>query len=96
VALAPSRSDAEGALALGATTWTLFGQGNAATSHVIRSHRHHPVTTCNLSVDVPYFRGHVHGRPWSSVIVDVPTDVDWEDFRSELGPAVCLLPDIWF
>lgn len=28
--------DAEGALALGATAWTLFGQGNVATSQVIR------------------------------------------------------------
>ena len=44
--------------------------------HLIRSRMQLPFTTCKLSVDVPNLRVHVHGRPWSFVAVDVPTDVD--------------------
>jgi len=33
-------------------------------------------------VDVPHLRVHVHGCPWSSVTVDVLTDVDQEALRS--------------
>jgi hypothetical protein len=35
-----------------------------------------PFTTCNLSVNVSQLQVHIHGRPWSSVAVDAPTDVD--------------------
>jgi len=52
------------------------------TNHVIRSHKQHPFTTCNLSVDEANPRVHVRGRPWSSVAVDVPTDVNQEALRS--------------
>jgi hypothetical protein len=65
-----------GALAAVTTTWILIGRGNVAVDHLIRSRKQHSFTTCNLSVDVPHLQVHVHGHPWSSVAVDVPTDVD--------------------
>jgi hypothetical protein len=42
---------------------------------LIRSHRQHPATTCNSSVLGPHHEVRVRGCPWSSVAVDVPTDV---------------------
>ena len=60
-----------------------------ARDHLFRSRKQHPFRTCNLSVDVPDFEVPVHGRPWSSATVDVPTDVDRAGgFRS----GVCRLP----
>ncbi len=58
------------AAALGATTWTLFGQGNAATSHVIHSRRRCLATTCRLCRVGPHFRFQVRGCSWSSVAVN--------------------------
>jgi hypothetical protein len=48
---------------------------------LIRSRKHHPASTWNLSVDGPDLWVHVRGCPWSSVAVDVPTDVDREALR---------------
>jgi hypothetical protein len=48
---------------------------------LIRSRKQHPLRTCNLSIDVPNPWVHVQGCPWSSVAVDVPTDVDREGLR---------------
>src|SRR5918997_1004545 len=39
---------------------------------MIRSHKQHPSTTCNSSMDGPDPRDHVRGCPWLSVVVDVP------------------------
>jgi hypothetical protein len=54
----------------------------SAAMLLIRSHKQHPSTTCNLSVDGadPWVR--VRGCSRSSVAVDVPTDVDREAFGS--------------
>jgi hypothetical protein len=50
-------------------------EGTRTPSLLIRSHRQHPATTCNLSRVGPYRRVQVRGRSWSSVAVDVPIDV---------------------
>ena len=42
---------------------------------LIRSHRQRLATTCDSSTVRPYPRVQVRGRSWSSVAVDVPTDV---------------------
>jgi hypothetical protein len=61
---------------------TLSGSVRSATQGprheglLFRSRMQRRFRTCNLSVDVPHLRVHVHGRPWSSVAVDVLTDVD--------------------
>jgi hypothetical protein len=44
-------------------------------SHLIRSHRQRPATTCNLSRVGLYPRVRVRGCSWLSVAVDVGTDV---------------------
>lgn len=69
---------AVGALAAGTTTWILSGRGNLVLTidHLIRSHKQHPGSTCNLSMDGANPWVHVRGCPWSSVAVDVLTDVD--------------------
>jgi hypothetical protein len=51
-------------------------------NHVIRSRRQRPATTCNLSMDGADPWVWVRGCPWSSVAVDVGTDVDREALRS--------------
>jgi len=78
VALVPSHRDAEGAIAVGTRTWILKRPRERAASHLICSRKQYPFKTCNLSVDGgdPWFN--VQGRPWSSVAVDVPTDLDRE------------------
>jgi hypothetical protein len=55
---------------------------------LIRSHRQHPATTCNLSRVGPYPRVQIRGRLWSSVAVDVATDVGQEIFVLWLQSAV--------
>jgi hypothetical protein len=55
---------------------------------LIRSHRQHPAPTCNLSRVVPYLRAQVRGRSWSSVAVDVATDVGQGIFVR--GPIGCI------
>jgi hypothetical protein len=65
-----------GALAAVTTTWILIGRGNVCGDHLIRSRMQHPAGTCNLSMDGANPWVHVRGCPWSSVAVDVPTDVD--------------------
>jgi hypothetical protein len=67
-------------LAAVTTTWILIGRGNVA-DHLIRSRRQHPVTTCKLSTVGPHLRIQVRGRSWSSIAVDVATDVDREAVR---------------
>jgi hypothetical protein len=47
-----------------------------------RSRKQHPSSTCNSSRVGPHPWVYVRGRPWSSVAVDVPTDVDQETLRS--------------
>jgi hypothetical protein len=64
-----------GAFAAVTTTWILIGRGNVATGHVIRSRRQHLATTRNLSGVGLSPRVQVRGRSWSSVAVDVSTDV---------------------
>jgi hypothetical protein len=54
--------------------WSAFGM-TRTYSLLIRSHRQRPATTCNLSRAGPYPRIQVQGRSWSSVAVDVTTDV---------------------
>jgi hypothetical protein len=47
-------------------------------SLLFRGRRQHPATTCWLSRAEPYPRVQVRGRSWSSVAVDVTTDVGAE------------------
>jgi len=59
-------------------------------SHVIRSHGQQLATTCNLSMLGRYPRIRVRGRSWSSVAVDVATDVDERGRRLRaLAGRVC-------
>jgi len=81
VAVAPSHRDAEGAIAAVTTTWILKRPREWVASHLICSRMQFPARICNLSVGVPDRRVLVHGRRWSSVAVDVPTDVDRADLR---------------
>jgi hypothetical protein len=62
----------------------------------VRSRKQHPSTACTASVDVPHLRVHVQGRPWSSVAVDVPTDVGQGGSSiadSDRRPAGCQTAD---
>ena len=54
---------------------------------LVRSRKQHPFRTCNLSVDVPDPWVYVQGCSWSSVAVDVPTDVDREGLRWRTLPG---------
>jgi len=74
--------------------WWSPADRSVEPDHVIRSRKQHPFTTCKLSVDVPHLRVHVQERPWSSVAVDVLTDVDEGGSSVALWPAVCLLANI--
>jgi hypothetical protein len=66
----------------------LIGRGNVAAGPLIRSHRQHHPTTCNLSRVGPHPRIQVRGRSWSPVAVDVPIDVGQGIFFRWLWSAV--------
>lgn len=67
------------------SVWCLRPNWGWRQNLLFRSHKQHPASTCNLSVDGhdPWVR--VRGCPWLSVVVDVPTDVDRDALWSGSG-----------